>query len=67
MISKAKAIRQLKHAQAKIDQRGYVYQYPKGHWSWATFDSPIGQNLRESGMIYPETNCKAQQFQMITW
>lgn len=67
MQTKAKAIRALKAQMNKIDQRGYVYQFPKGHWNWATVASPIGESLKESGMIYPTIGVKAQQFQLIEW
>jgi hypothetical protein len=43
----------------------WVYQFPKGHWNYASVDSPVGQSLKENGMIYPENNCKAQQFRLV--
>lgn len=67
MLSKTKTIAQLKRNLSKTERRGYVYQFPKGHWGWASYSSPIGQNLRESGFIYPETNVKAQQFEEIQY
>lgn len=67
MQTKGKAIRSLKSRGGPTENQGYIYQFPKGHWGWATVNSPVGQSLRESGMIYPETGCKAQQFELISW
>lgn len=42
-----------------------VYQFPKGHWSYATPNSEVGQSLQATGYIYPEINCKAQQWELV--
>lgn len=48
------------------DQRGfYIYQFPAGHWGYASYDSPIGHDLRDSGFIYPTIGCKARAFELI--
>lgn len=61
-MTKAKAIEQLKGF-AGVVSKGYVYQFEKGHWGYATFDSPIGADLRASDMtlIYAAQNIRAKQ------
>jgi len=31
----------------------YLYRFPNGKWSWASENSPIAQQLQESGEVYP--------------
>ena len=64
-MTKIKAINKARNHFGKSVESFYVYQFPKGHWSYATINSPIGESLRISGMIYPDIDCKAQQFEIV--
>jgi hypothetical protein len=52
----------LKYFKRNVGGRGFLYQFEAGHWSYATYDSPIGESLRTgSMMIYPAINIRAKQ------
>lgn len=36
---------------------GIVYQFPQGHWHYATIKSPVGQSVIADGLIYPAQGC----------
>lgn len=72
-MSREQAVSLLKVRMDGIGNRGYVYQFPKGHWDWASFDSPIGHDLRNYGMIRHDPvpgGClaiRALQWEEISW
>lgn len=42
-----------------------VYQFPRGHWSYASLESPIGRDLQATGYIYPQIGSKARQWEIV--
>ena len=65
MKTKEAALRAWGKYYGKFRPAGMVYQFPKGHWAYCSATSPVGVSLRESGMIYPELNIKAQQWEEV--
>ena len=52
----------------KKDWNGYpgmVYQFPRGHWSYCSADSPVGKDLVESGHIYKDHGVIARNWERI--
>jgi hypothetical protein len=42
-----------------------VYQFPKGHWGYASLDSPIYRDLSRGGAIYSDLEIAALQWDLV--
>ena len=51
MTTKQKAVETFK-ATVTAGTIGFVFQFPAGHWSFATEKSSVGKNLAVCGAIY---------------
>ncbi len=49
----------------KRPQTIIVYQYEKGHWSYCTPDSPVGQDLQRCGMVSESLGILATQWKFV--
>jgi hypothetical protein len=47
------------------DREFCVYQFPRGHWGYASLLSPVGEALQCNGMFYPEIGVAAQCWEVI--
>lgn len=63
MKTKAQAIQKAKQV---IGNREFaVYQFPRGHWGYASLASPVGIALQDTGMIYPELGIFAMAWEVV--
>ena len=64
MKTKSAAIRKYKKMWS-LKGAFIVYQYERGHWSYCSIDSPVGQDLQRCGMVSEEMGIKAKQWERV--
>ena len=63
--TKSQAIAKFRKLYQVKNEPFWVYQFPKGHWSYATTSSEVGRDLEATGHIYKSLGIEAKQYELI--